>query len=224
MASGMMFELVVRGKGGHAAMPHTTIDPIHVACTIVGQLQTLVSRGTDPLDSAVLTIGKIEAGTSANIIPDEARILGTCRTLTKATQQFLIEGIERIAGHTAQAHGATAELIINSTGYPSTVNHRQEALLMGEVMREMVGEANAHTDVLPAMTAEDFGFMLEEVPGAYGWIGNASGDQPGIALHNPAYDFNDANLSLGARFWDRLARRWLLEQARPLSTPSTSSP
>lgn len=212
MASGMMFELVVRGKGGHAAMPHTTIDPIHVACAIVGQLQTLVSRGTDPLDSAVLTIGKIEAGTSANIIPDEARILGTCRTLTKATQQFLVEGIERIAGHIAQAHGATAELIINSTGYPSTVNHRREALFMGEVMREMVGDAHAHTDVLPAMTAEDFGFMLEEVPGAYGWIGNGAAGQPGIALHNPAYDFNDANLALGARFWDRLARRWLQEQ------------
>ena len=79
-------------------------------------------------------------------------------------------------------------------------------------MREMVGAAHAHTDVLPAMTAEDFGFMLEEVPGAYGWIGNGAAGQPGIALHNPAYDFNDANLALGARFWDRLARRWLQEQ------------
>jgi hippurate hydrolase len=84
---------------------------------------------------------------------------------------------------------------------------------MADVMREVVGEANTHADILPAMTAEDFGFMLEAVPGAYGWIGNgpATG-QPGVGLHNPGYDFNDDNLGRGARFWDLLARRWL-EQA-----------
>lgn len=85
---------------------------------------------------------------------------------------------------------------------------------MGEVMREMVGNTNAHTDVLPAMTAEDFGFMLEEVPGAYGWIGNGSDGQPGVGLHNPGYDFNDNNIALGAKFWDRLARRWFATQAQ----------
>ncbi|BCN37922.1 hydrolase [Alicycliphilus denitrificans] len=214
MAAARMFEIIVRGRGGHAALPHTTIDPIPVACAIVGQLQVLVSRGTDPLDSAVLTVGRIESGTSANIIPDEARIQGTCRNLTTASQQFLMDGLHRISSHIAEAHCATAQVVFKPGGYPATDNHRKEALFMGEVMRELVGDDNAHTDVLPAMTAEDFGFMLQEVPGAYGWIGNGAGGKPGVGLHNPGYDFNDDNLALGARFWDRLARRWFETQAQ----------
>ncbi len=212
MAAAIRFEIIVRGKGGHAALPHTTIDPIPVACSIVGQLQTLISRGTDPLDAAVLTIGKIESGTVENIIPDEARIYGTCRNLTNASQQFLIDGLQRVSSHIAEAHFASAEVIIKP-GYPNTTNHKKEAVFMGEVMREMVGHEHADTDILPAMTAEDFGFMLEEVPGAYGWIGNGPNGQPGVGLHNPGYDFNDNNLALGAKFWDHLARRWMETQA-----------
>ena len=212
MAAALRFEIIVRGKGGHAALPHTTIDPIPIACSIVGQLQTLVSRGTDPLDSSVLTVGQITSGTVENIIPDEARIFGTCRNLRMDSQQFMIDGLHRISQHIAQAHFATAEVIIKP-GYPVTDNHAKEAAFMGDIMREMVGDANAHTDVLPAMTAEDFGFMLEAVPGAYGWIGNGPGGQPGVGLHNPGYDFNDDNIALGARFWDRLARRFLATEA-----------
>jgi amidohydrolase len=207
MASANRFEIRIRGQGGHAAQPHTTVDPIPVACAIVGQLQTLVSRGVDPLDSAVLTVGKIEAGTVENIIPNEAFIYGTCRTLGEATLRQLIEGIERIASHVAQAHRASAEVIIKP-GYPTTVNHPREARFMAQVMRAAVGDANAHDDVLPAMTAEDFGFMLEQVPGAYGFIGNGAGGKPGINLHNAAYDFNDDILGVGANFWDRLVRQW----------------
>lgn len=212
MAAALMFEIIVRGTGGHAALPHTTIDPIPVACFIVAQLQTLVSRGTDPLDAAVLTVGKIESGTSPNIIPDEARIHGTCRNLTTESQRFLVDGLHRISRHVAEAHCATAEVLVKSGGYPATTNHRKEAVFMGEVMQELVGSTNVHTEVLPAMTAEDFGFMLQNVPGAYGWIGNGTGGKPGVGLHNPGYDFNDRNLDLGARFWDRLARRWFETQ------------
>ncbi len=214
MAAAQQFQIIVRGKGGHAALPHTTIDPIPVACFIVAQLQMLLSRGTDPLDSAVLTVGKIESGTSPNIISDEARIYGTCRSLTKESQQFLLDGLRRISGHVAEAHLATAEVLILNSGYPNTANHQKEAVFMGEVMRELVGDDHAHTDVLPAMTAEDFGFMLQQVPGAYGWIGNGANGKPGVGLHNPGYDFNDNNLDLGARFWDRLARRWFETQAQ----------
>jgi amidohydrolase len=207
MASANRFEIRIRGKGGHAAQPHTTVDPIPVACAIVGQLQTLVSRGVDPLDSAVLTVGKIESGTVENIIPNEAFIYGTCRTLGAAVLNQLMEGIERISTHVAQAHRASAEVIVKP-GYPTTVNHLHEARFMAKVMGKMVGEDNAHADVLPAMTAEDFGFFLEKVPGAYGFIGNGSGGKPGVNLHNAAYDFNDDILGLGASFWDRLARQW----------------
>jgi amidohydrolase len=207
MASANRFEIRVHGKGGHAAQPHTTIDPIPVACAIVGQLQALVSRGIDPLDSAVLTVGRIQSGTVENIIPDDAFIYGTCRTLGSQTLQQLIEGLERVSSHVAQAHRASAEVIIKP-GYPTTVNHPREARFMAQVMSEAVGPGNAHDDVLPAMTAEDFGFMLERVPGAYGFIGNGAGGQPGVNLHNAAYDFNDDLLAPGASFWDRLARRW----------------
>ena len=211
MASANRFEIRVHGQGGHAAQPHTTIDPIPVACAIVGQLQALVSRGVDPLDSAVLTVGKIESGTVENIIPDTAFIYGTCRTLGTATLEQLIEGIQRISSHVAQAHRASAEVIIKP-GYPPTVNHPHEARFMAQVMAEMVGQGNAHADVLPAMTAEDFGFMLEQVPGAYGFIGNGPGGKPGINLHNAAYDFNDDLLGPGASFWDRLARQWFAQE------------
>ncbi|GAL58175.1 aminobenzoyl-glutamate utilization protein A [Pseudescherichia vulneris NBRC 102420] len=213
MASGVTFEVIVRGKGGHAALPHSTIDPVPVACSIVTQLQSLVSRRVDPLDAAVLTIGKIEAGSSPNIIPAEARMSGTCRTLTNESQSLILDGVKRISHYIAEAHCAQAEVIIKDGGYPNTTNHSKEGKFMAAVMQEMVGETNANTHVRPAMTAEDFGFMLQEVPGAYGWIGNGKDEVSGEALHSTAYDFNDKNLSLGAYFWEKLARQWFLTEA-----------
>lgn len=212
MAGATKFEILVQGQGGHAALPHTTVDPIPIACSIVGQMQTLISRVIDPLDAAVLTVGKIDAGTSPNIIPDRARIYGTCRTLKQETETYLLSRLHQLAIHIAQAHQANAELIILPGSYPNTTNHDQEAIFMAEVMREIVGTEHAFTELPPAMTSEDFGFMLEEIPGAYGWIGNGPLGQSGVGLHNPGYDFNDDNLALGARFWDLLARRWLATQ------------
>ena len=213
MAAASRFEVRVRGIGGHAAQPHTTIDPVPIACAIVGQLQTLVSRAVDPLDNAVLTVGRIESGTTENIIPNEAAIYGTCRALKPETLDALLEGIQRVSSHVAQAHRANAETIVKP-GYPATVNHEREARLMAQVMRDVAGDANTHADVLPAMTSEDFGFMLQQVPGAYGFIGNGPGGQPGVNLHSANYDFNDDILGLGATFWDRLAREWLDAQAQ----------
>lgn len=213
MAANIRFEIRVRGKGGHAALPHTTRDPVPVACAIVTQLQTLVSRTLDPVDSAVLTIGKIEAGTVENIIPNEAVIYGTLRTLRDETQASLVAGIERIATHIAAAHQCQA-LYIHKPGYPNTTNSEKEARFMARVMQEVVGTDNTHPQIAPAMTSEDFGFMLQQLPGAYGWIGNGKNGQKGTSLHHPGYDFNDDNIALGAQFWDTLARRWLAEQAR----------
>ena len=207
MASANRFEIRVTGRGGHAALPHATIDPIPVACAIVTQLQLLVSRGTDPLDSAVLTVGQIVAGTVENIIPGEAVIKGTCRTLRAGTQQRLIEGIERIATHVAAAHEASVQVTLRA-GYPPTVNHAHEARVAGDVMAELVGEHRVHRDIAPAMTSEDFGFILEAVPGCYGFIGNGGPGSACQGLHHPGYDFNDDILGLGASFFARLARRW----------------
>ena len=213
MASTIRFEIRVRGQGGHAALPHTTRDPIPVACAIVGQLQSLVSRGVDPIDSAVLTVGKIESGTVENIIPDEAIIYGTVRTLTPQTQDYMVQGMQRIAHHVAAAHLCEATYI-HKPGYPNTTNTAHEARLMAQVMQELLGADNTFPDIAPAMTAEDFGFMLEQVPGAYGWIGNGPKNQPagsGTSLHNPRYDFNDDNIALGARFWERLVQHWFAQ-------------
>ena len=209
MASANRFAVHVKGRGGHAAQPHTSLDPIPIACAIVGQLQSLVSRNVDPLDSAVLTVGKIESGTAENIIPDTASIYGTCRTLLPETLERMLAGIERIATHVAAAHGATAEVTVKP-GYPSTRNHPKEAGFMAAVMRDVVGPANAHSDVAPAMTSEDFAFMLDSIPGAYGFIGNGPNGQAGVNLHSPAYDFNDDNVAIGTRFWDCLVRRWFV--------------
>ena len=219
MASTLRFEIQVHGKGGHAAMPHTTLDPIPVACAIVSQLQTLVSRSTDPLDSAVLTIGRITSGTVENIIPDEATIAGTVRTLKRETREMFVEGIERISSHVAAAHQCAAKFTLRPGSYPNTTNHAREAHFMASVMREIAGQENTFDDVLPAMTSEDFGFMLEAVPGAYGWIGNGPAGGMGVSLHSPAYDFNDDNLARGARFWDLLARRWFTQSAPGIQAP-----
>ena len=207
MAAANRFEIRVNGRGAHAAQPHTGIDPIPVACAIVSQLQLLVSRGSDPLDSAVLTVGVIEAGTIENIIPARAIIKGTCRTLLPDTQARLVEGIERIATHVAAAHMASAEVIVKN-GYPPTINHPLEARFMADVMAELVGEDQVERDVPPAMTSEDFGFMLQEVPGAYGFIGNGGVSHSCENLHNAGYDFNDDILGLGVTFWAQLTRRW----------------
>ena len=183
-----------------------------MACTLVTQLQSLVARTVDPIDSAVVTVGRIDSGTTENIIPNQATIYGTCRALRTETIDHLVAGIQRMSEHVAQAHGATAEVIVQ-TGYPATVNTPREARFMAEVMAESVGADHADGDVLPALTSEDFSFMLQEVPGAYGFIGNGRNGLPGVSLHNAAYDFNDDLLGPGAQFWDRLVRMWFAQDS-----------
>jgi len=206
MGASVRFEIIISGKGGHGALPHEAIDPIPIACAIVGQLQTLISRSKDPQDAAVLTVGKIESGIMENIIPDQAKIFGTCRTLTAKTQAVLVEGLHRVSTGIAQAHAANAEIKIKY-GYPATNNDQVEAKFMFEAMKDVVGPQAAHFELPAALTAEDFAYMLESVPGAYGWIGNHIPGRQKSALHSPTYDFCDKNLLLGAAFWGHLVRK-----------------
>ncbi|TCG07902.1 hypothetical protein BZM27_16265 [Paraburkholderia steynii] len=175
------FEIRIVGCGGHAPRPHLSIDPIPIACAIVEQLEVLVSRRTNPLDSAVLTVGKIESGASFNVIPETATIHGTSRPLGTTSRN----SCNTIARHVAAAHEASVETKFFS-GYPCTDNHRDAADFMGQVMQEIVGESDAHLDIPPAMTANGFSFMPQAVRGAYGFIGNGpfaeQGD--GAALHS----------------------------------------
>ena len=203
MAAADRFDLTVRGKGAHGAMPHLGLDPVVAAAQIVQGLQTISSRITDPVDSIVVSVTQLEAGHTYNVIPDEAVLRGTTRAFTSEVQATIRPLMLRIAEGIAASAGCSAELDYR-TGYPPTVNTAREAGLAADAAEQIVGAANVDRDVTPLMGAEDFAFMLQERPGAYVWIGNGPGEG-GCTLHNPHYDFNDEVLTIGASYWARLA-------------------
>jgi len=215
MASSNEFEVVVRGRGAHAAQPHMGIDPVMTAVQIAQGWQTIVSRNRNPLDAAVLSITQIHAGSATNIIPDDARLIGTVRTFSVAVLDLIETRMREIAAHTAAAFGAEVDFQFKRN-YPPLINHPAETAFALDVMRQVAGEAGVDGAVEPTMGAEDFAFMLQEKPGCYVFIGNGEGDHRSAGhglgpcnLHNPSYDFNDELLPIGATYWVRLAQAWL---------------
>ncbi len=202
MASADQFTIAVEGRGAHAAMPHLGVDPVVVAAHIITAAQTLVSRNTDPADSAVVSFTIIEAGTAFNVIPDRVRIDGTVRTFRPETQDRIEAQLGRLAQGVAAGFGATASLSY-FRNYPVTINTADETELAARAAALVVGEDNVVFDPPPSMGAEDFGFMLQERPGSYVWIGQG-GSALGCGLHNPKYDFNDEILAIGASYWATL--------------------
>jgi hippurate hydrolase len=209
MAASDLFEVTVRGKGAHGAMPHTGVDPVVVAAQIVAGFQTIVSRNAHPLESAVVTVTQIHGGDTWNVIPDEVVLRGTTRSFRADIQDMIEANLRRIAESTAAAYGAGVDFRYDRR-YPATVNTEAETELAAGVLAELVGEANVRRDALPSMGAEDFSFMLQRRPGSYVWIGNGEG---GASLHNSSYDFNDEVLPLGASYWARLVERVLAKAA-----------
>ena len=208
MASTAEFSVVVRGRGGHAAMPHGTIDPIVTASQIVLALQTIASRTTDPIDSVVVSVTKIHAGDAHNIIPQQLILEGTIRTLRREVADQTYTRFREICTGIAAAHGASAEVDIDAN-YPVTFNHAEETVLAAQTAREVAGAHAVDAETMPVMGGEDFSYMLEARPGAFIFIGN--GDSAG--LHNPAYDFNDEIIPAGVSYWVSLTER-LLGSAR----------
>lgn len=205
MASADGFEIVVTGKGGHAAMPHLGIDPVVVASHIVTALQTIASRNVKPLDSVVVTIGKIAAGTASNIIPDTAFLVGTLRTLNEATRQLAMRRIDAIASGVAEAFGAKAELSF-SYGYPVTCNDASAVERLRATLAPVFGDALHPEDVEPVMGAEDFSFYGAECPACFYWLGLLGESQEQYPnLHAPEFDFNDSALPVGIRAMCELA-------------------
>ncbi|WP_029007774.1 M20 aminoacylase family protein [Azospirillum halopraeferens] len=202
MAAADKFTITVEGHGAHAAMPHRGVDPVLVGAHIITAVQSLVSRGTDPMDRAVVSVTWVEAGTTFNVIPAEARLNGTIRTLRPETRARIHEQLTRLAVAVADGFGAVATVDIQP-GYPPTVNSRTEAEEAAAIAARVVGDANVIWNPDPTMGAEDFGYMLRERPGCYIWLGHG-GDGPGCRLHNPRYDFNDEILSIGASYWATL--------------------
>ncbi|GAA4337488.1 M20 aminoacylase family protein [Pigmentiphaga soli] len=217
MASSNEFEITVRGKGSHAALPHLGADPVMTAVQIAQSLQTIVTRNKKPIDAAVLSITQIHAGRATNIVPDEAVLRGTVRTFSLEVLDLIEARMRAIAEHTAAAFDATAEVDFKRN-YPPLVNHPAETAFVADVLRSLVGEHAVDAAVEPTMGAEDFAFMLQEKPGCYVFIGNGDGlhrdHGHGLgpcALHNASYDFNDDLLPLGASFWARLVDRWFMK-------------
>ena len=207
MAGTNRFEITVSGRGGHAAMPHQSIDPVVAGSALVQALQTLTSRNLSPLDSAVVTVTQFHGGNAWNVIPSEVVIRGTTRAFTPETQDLLEDGMRRICDGVTAAHGCEVALRYERN-YPPLVNSGREAQVAREVLEGLVGAENVHWDCAPTMAGEDFAFMLQARPGCFVFIGNGPG-QGGCMLHNPRYDFNDAILPLGASYWARLVERYL---------------
>ncbi len=202
MAAADEVTIEVIGRGGHGALPHLAVDPIVIAAEIVLALQTLVSRGTDPLGSVVLSIATIHAGQAANVIPERATIGGSVRTFTPQARARMEEGIRRMAEGIAGAHGARAEVRYEKL-CPATFNTAPEADHAARAAAAVVGAGRVHRALPPCMGSEDFAYMLQARPGCYVWLGNGDGEG-GCMLHNPRYDFADAALPLGISYWARL--------------------
>lgn len=214
MASSDSFEMTVTGKGGHAAIPHFNIDPIVAASQIVTALQSIVSRQVDPVDQAVVSITNFHSGTGAsNVIPDKAVLSGTYRAFRVETRALLRKRIEEISSTIAKAYNTAFEIKFND-GYDPTINTVEESVFAANIARSIVGDANVNANVEPCMGAEDFGAMLQNVPGCYIWMGQAEPDAKSPhnkGLHNVGYDFNDEIIPTGIEYWTKLT-----EAALPL--------
>ena len=208
MAGYDRFDITVRAKGGHAAMPDKFIDPIVIASNLVGSLNTIVSRNLNPMHSAVVSVTRIAAGETYNVIPETAVLAGTVRYFDVADQETIQRRIRELSENIAAAFGATAEVEYRF-GYPPTLNSEKETELCTQVLIDTFGADKVDTAPEPLMAGEDFAFMLQKTPGCYVWAGNGSTGPHSCMVHNPNYDFNDALIPEGALYWIKLAERLL---------------
>ena len=214
LAAADRWDIRITGRGGHAAHPHLTLDPMVVGANVVLALQTIVSRNVDPIDSGVVTVGFFKAGSAYNVIPGDVHIGGTTRTTTPENRAMVKRRIDEICEGAARMHGVQIE-VTHMPGYPPTVNDVDQARFAIEVAAGVCGEHAVKDNARPSMGAEDFSYMLEKVPGAMVWLGNGGGDASGrgaVSLHNSRYDFNDMAIPFGASFFVRTVERFLGDQ------------
>ncbi|MFK4825787.1 M20 aminoacylase family protein [Paenochrobactrum sp. BZR 588] len=194
----------VIGKGGHASRPHLTVDPIMVASSLVMALQTVVSRNIDPTETAVITVGSIHGGEASNVISEHVDMAISIRSFSPDIRELLQKRVCELTEQHVAAYGASAE-IKYQLGYPVVVNSDDETIFATEVASELIGESNVSTcPLLPG--SEDFAYFLQHKPGSFFRLGNGLNS---AVLHNPKYNFNDENLTIGAALWARLAERYL---------------
>jgi amidohydrolase len=207
MASADVIRIRITGAGGHASAPHLTIDPIPVACAIVQAFQTMVTRRVDVFDPAVVTISQISAGTTNNVIPEYADIIGTIRTVSEKTRELVHAKLQKLAEGIAAANDATAEVTIDKT-YPVTVNNARFAQHVLDLAGGLFGSAAVHQLPNPLMGSEDFSYVLNRVPGALAFLGaTPAGVDPRTAApnHSNRAIFDDATMSTGIALYSAMA-------------------
>ncbi len=203
MASTDDINILIEGRGGHAARPHISIDSVLVGAQLITALQSIVARSVDPLEAAVISICEFHAGNARNVIPQTAELKGTVRTLTPEVKLLIARRVREVVDGVAKMTGAKIDLDYVSK-YPVTVNHVAQTDLATQVAKEIAGDGNVH-EMPPMMGAEDFAYMLEARPGAFIFCGN--GDSAG--LHHPAYNFNDDAIVFGSSYWIKLVENTL---------------
>jgi hippurate hydrolase len=209
MASSDYVTIRVIGTGGHGGMPHRASDSLVAAASIVMALQTVVSRNVDPLHTAVVTVGSIQAGKANNVIPALATLELSVRALDPGVRKLLEQRIKTIATSQAESFGVKAEVDWKE-GYCVLVNSDNETDFARQVALDLVGADRVVLNGPPLTGSEDFAFMLEKVPGSYLLIGNGDGDSAGACMvHNPGYDFNDDNIATGSDYWIQLVKTYL---------------
>tara|TARA_B100001540_G_scaffold279272_1_gene267989 strand:- start:383 stop:1567 length:1185 start_codon:yes stop_codon:yes gene_type:complete len=207
MASFDKFNVTIKGKGGHAAIPQSSSDSILATSATIQSLQQIVSRKQNPLDSVVVSVTQINSGTGFNIIPEKSEFIGTIRTINPNVRKSVHKQFLEICKMTAVAYGCHAEIEIIH-GYPVTVNHLNESEKAVIVAQNVVGKKFVKTNLAPSMGAEDFAYMLEKKSGCYAWLGAGKGKR-GYMLHNSKYDFNDDIIPIGIAYWEELVKQEL---------------
>lgn len=202
MAGADTFEIQLTGRGSHAAMPHEGRDVVLAGSTLVQALQAIASRNVDPLLSVVVSVTRFQAGHADNILPGSAVLGGTVRMFDAAVRQLVRRRMEETCRGIALQSDLEVRLDYRA-GYPPTVNAAGPTATAQAAAREVFGIDNVFEDRLPSMGAEDFAYLAEAVPACYGWIGNGPAEG-GCVVHSPTYDFNDALIAYGLRFWRRL--------------------
>jgi hippurate hydrolase len=202
------FEISIYGKGGHAALPHLTIDPIVVASEIVLALQTVISRSLNPIDNGVVSVTDFAVNATRNAIPEKVILRGDSRAFTPDVQSHIEISMERIVSGICSAHGAKHSFSY-SREFAVTINSFNETAIATKVASDTFGEERVNKNCQPIMASEDFGFMLQHKPGCYLLLGNGGDGPGGCSLHSPHYGFNDKILSIGSEFWVRLVQSQL---------------
>ncbi|RMD60082.1 MAG: amidohydrolase [Nitrospirae bacterium] len=201
-------DITIKGKGGHAARPHETIDAVIVASMAVVTFQSIISREIDPTHPAVITIGELHAGTAYNVIAERAKIKGTIRTIDAGTREEVIEKIKRMSKAIAELYGADISVEIRK-GYPTVVNSQKETSIAREAVKNILGEEGLVPLYRPILGGEDFAYYLQEVPGCFVRLGGVSEKVGHVPSHSPIFNFDEEVLRVGACFFNEVTRLYI---------------